>query len=71
MGENLVGYIVFFRRHVVSLENPYFSFLPEDFYPLVKNTKPHGPVLTTSLVLVGLTISRLIPAPRNPLKPSG
>jgi len=30
MGGNFVGYIVFFRRHMVPLENPYFSVIPED-----------------------------------------
>ena len=60
-GGNFVGYIVFFRRHVVPLENLYFSSFPKDSVCKSRPRNPTGPVLTTSLALVGLTIRRLIP----------
>jgi len=61
----LPSYIAFLRRHVVPLQNPYFLFFLRRFVRQPRPQNPTGSVLTTSLVLVGLTISRLIPAPRE------
>jgi len=63
----LPSYIVFLGCHVVPLENPYLLSFSQETRPPAKAPEPHGLGPHNLLALVGLTISRLIPAPRKPL----